>query len=105
MAKVLEKVIWPAAVVEAVAVVFTGAYLALRDRPASAGPVSCAASSPEPVVTGEKGQADEPIVCTMRGDIYYHRRSCRYVRSGRIATPLTRARVHHRPCRRCKPPR
>ena len=103
MAKVLYKLIWPAVIVECVAVVATAAYLGFRERPVSASP--CQVPSRSEAVAAEPCERPDPIVCTTRGNRYYHRRSCRYVRSSKIAMPLSRAQLHRRPCSRCKPPR
>lgn len=100
MARVLRILICAAAVLECAAAVAMGAYLGFREKPAAGVPCSHQA------VAARSGQPDDPIVCTMRGDPYYHRRSCRYVQqSSRIAMPRSRAQLHHRPCSRCKPVR
>ncbi len=103
MARIWGKLIWSAAVVEAFAVAATVAYLGLRAEPAGAEMSAAAAGCEQTIATQREG-VDDPIVCTMRGDVYYHRRSCRYAGSRRIVMPLSRARIHHRPCSRCKPP-
>ena len=100
MAKLWYRLIWSAAAVEFVAAAALPAYLGLRARSA-AGREACATQT----VTAREDQPDDPIVCTMRGNRYYHRRTCRYVRPAKIAMPLSRAQLHCRPCSRCKPPR
>ncbi|UCD52672.1 MAG: hypothetical protein JSW27_08550 [Phycisphaerales bacterium] len=99
MARFLRILIWSAAIIECVAAAALGAYVIVREKPG--GRVEPCATQ---AVTARKDQVDEPIVRTTRGDRYYHRRSCRYVRQSKIAMPLSRAQLHHRPCSRCKPP-
>lgn len=99
MARIWGKLIWSAAVVEVFAVAGTVAYLGLRAEPAGAQ----MSVGGEPAIASQQTKVDDPIVCVMRGDRYYHRRSCRYVASTRIAMPVSRAQIHHRPCPRCKP--
>ena len=99
MTRALRFLIWTAAILECIAAAALGAYVVVREKP-GARIEPCAA----PAVTVRKEQAVEPIVCVMRGDRYYHQRSCRYVRRWKIAMPLTQTKVRHRPCSRCKPP-
>jgi len=97
MTRVWYRLIWSAAVLECVAAAGLVVYVCLRAKPAAA----IEPRATEAIVAQQ--QINEPIVCTMRNDSYYHRRSCRYLSSSKIAMPLTRAQLHHRPCNRCKP--
>ena len=104
MMKVLERLIWPVAMVECVAIIATGAYLGLRNRPAAARVGQCETICSSQASAAGQCEKDEPIVIVVRGDRFYHRRSCRYVGSSKRAMPMSRAWLHHRPCSRCKPP-
>jgi len=99
MMRVWYRLIWSAAALEGVAAAALVVYLCVRAKPATA----IEPRATQAIVAG-RHQKNEPIVCTMRTDSYYHRRSCRYLSSSKIAMPLTSAQLHHRPCSRCKPP-
>jgi len=99
MTRALRFLIWTAAILECIAAAALGAYVMVREKPGARIEPGAAQT-----VTARKEQVNEPIVWVVRGDRYYHRRSCRFVGRSKIAMPLTRAKVRHRPCSRCKPP-
>jgi hypothetical protein len=77
--------------------------------PAQAVPLEASAPAPVPVqeevpAPASKKTKSVTVYTTRTGD-HYHRSGCASLRKSKYATTLEEARVYHRPCHRCNPPR